>query len=254
MISFSALSNFPTDSFFQVLPTPTTPRTDETLGNDSPSLPNERFEFLYELGSGDFSEVLLARHKRSLKLYAIKCSRRHFRGRQDRRLMLQEIELVKELPHCDQIVKYHSAWQTEGQLYIQMEYCSEGTLKEAMMAMNQKVPLHLVRSFMRDLFKVPSFLTLFLFPFRSFIFTFYMSEEPPHKLDLLRVLIFVLQGLEVMHSNGLLHLDLKPQNLFVNNGTGLKIGDFGMASSIGDSVLRLRGVLSDTVFRVMAWG
>lgn len=39
-----------------------------------------------------------------------------------------------------------------------------------------------------------------------------------------------LQGLEFIHNSGVIHLDLKPANIFVTGGGRFKIGDFGMAS------------------------
>lgn len=42
-----------------------------------------------------------------------------------------------------------------------------------------------------------------------------------------------LQGLEYLHSNWILHRDLKPNNLLVNSNGVLKIGDFGLAKLYG---------------------
>ncbi|KAJ7380236.1 Cyclin-Dependent Kinase 7 [Desmophyllum pertusum] len=45
--------------------------------------------------------------------------------------------------------------------------------------------------------------------------------------------IMTLQGLEYLHMNWILHRDLKPNNLLIDEKGVLKIGDFGLARSFG---------------------
>eukprot|EP00993_Chasmostoma_nieuportense_P000465 NODE_1429_length_1508_cov_156.283128_g1354_i0.p1 GENE.NODE_1429_length_1508_cov_156.283128_g1354_i0~~NODE_1429_length_1508_cov_156.283128_g1354_i0.p1 ORF type:complete len:454 (+),score=86.48 NODE_1429_length_1508_cov_156.283128_g1354_i0:63-1364(+) len=42
----------------------------------------------------------------------------------------------------------------------------------------------------------------------------------------------ILRGLKYLHSAGILHRDLKPGNILLNENCGLKIGDFGLARAI----------------------
>lgn len=42
----------------------------------------------------------------------------------------------------------------------------------------------------------------------------------------------LLEGLEYLHSQKIIHRDLKLGNLFLNENTNIKIGDFGLATKI----------------------
>ena len=41
------------------------------------------------------------------------------------------------------------------------------------------------------------------------------------------------QALEYIHARGVVHLDVKPANVFIGDGGALKLGDFGVAQRVG---------------------
>lgn len=57
----------------------------------------------------------------------------------------------------------------------------------------------------------------------------------------------IIEGLEHLHEKGILHRDLKPRNIIVDDGMGLKILDFGLARSETAAALTAAGQVVGTV-------
>lgn len=106
---------------------------------------------------------------------------------------IREISLMKELKH-ENIVGLHDVIHTENKLMLVFEYM-DGDLKRYMDTHGERGALKptTIKSFMYQL----------------------------------------LKGIDFCHQNRVLHRDLKPQNLLINNKGLLKLGDFGLARAFG---------------------
>lgn len=106
---------------------------------------------------------------------------------------IREISLMKELKH-ENIVSLHDVIHTENKLMLVFEYMDKD-LKKYMDSRGGGGQL--------DYITIKSFM---------------------HQL---------LQGIAFCHDNRVLHRDLKPQNLLINNKGQLKLADFGLARAFG---------------------
>jgi len=61
-----------------------------------------------------------------------------------------------------------------------------------------------------------------------------MSDEKK-TIDVSKLLREILLALELVHQQGMVHLDIKPENIFVSKNGLYKLGDFGMANAFTES-------------------
>lgn len=177
-----------------------------------PSL-TARFAKVELIGTGEFSQVyrVAAPHDATLpsvfslpssgpesssviphQAWAVKKSKRPYLGWKDRECHLREVEVLKSLTHSDHVISYMDSWEDNGHLYIQTEFCEEGSL---------------------DAFLAQAGVRARLDDFRIW-----------------KILLELSLGLKHIHDQGFIHLDLKPANILVTFEGVLKIGDFGMAT------------------------
>ena len=184
------------------------------------------------IGKGEFSIVYEVQFE-SVK-YAVKRTKQKIPGPKTRLRKLEEVEILKSLRRIgeydnresdhgtlreydnndtryekrfrkqegdfndgrDYVLTLISAWEVHNHLYIMTDYCENGSL---------------------DLFLLKE------------------CESARNRLDEWRVwkiLVEVMMGLKWIHSNNILHLDLKPANIFITFDGTLKIGDFGVGTKL----------------------
>jgi len=191
--------------------------TNNTNNNTSFSRFVSDFEIVGTLGNGSFGCVYKVRNRMDRRLYAIKAAKREARGESDRNRMLQEVYALAALSDqaCEgemHIVRYHQAWMEGNRLYIQTELC-ESTLLEEMRIDSCVMKGTVVSGVSVGVVMNSGGGVL-------------MGEKRRYKL-----LREMLLALDLVHKSGMIHLDIKPENIFIKNDQ-YKLGDFGLVSKI----------------------
>lgn len=166
----------------------------------SNSLPsNFRFDahFRYErrLSRTANAEVWLVTGLETGEPFVLKKRHKPFSSDSDRKSAMRELEAVASLPEHENVVKVFRGWQQERLFCMQFEYCECGSLGTVLQRLRPGVVL----------------------------------EER----DIWRLTFEVGSALKHIHSHTVLHLDLKPENIFINRQGTFKIGDFGLAWAPG---------------------
>ncbi|KAF5022409.1 hypothetical protein F66182_5549 [Fusarium sp. NRRL 66182] len=178
---------------------------------------SSRFDKVDQIGKGEFSIVYRvtqsdqqmafdnlsttpsdrSRSPAKGKVFAVKKSKHPFQGPKDRETKLREAQILQALTHSEHVVHYFDNWDHNYHLYIQTEYCEEGTLDKFLGNVGRDGRL--------DDFRI------------------------------YKILQDLCLGLKDIHEAGFMHLDLKPANILVTFEGVLKIGDFGLAQSCSNA-------------------
>ncbi|XP_023566970.1 interferon-induced, double-stranded RNA-activated protein kinase isoform X2 [Octodon degus] len=175
---------------------------------------NDWFTRIYEnielIGKGGYGEVFKAIHKLDKTINAIK--RTKYNGEKE----LREVQALAAFTHPN-IVQYRVCWYGEDYdpecsrninsrlrctcLFISMEFCDKGTLEQ------------------------------------------WIEQRRGENLDKALALEFfeqITRGVDYIHSKDIIHRDLKPANIFLVDEKHIKIGDFGLATSLKSDEKRTR--------------
>ncbi|KAJ7680475.1 hypothetical protein DFH06DRAFT_1163176 [Mycena polygramma] len=154
------------------------------------------FEEVDELGSGEFGKVIKVRSRKGDDAeYAVKKSKR-FEGVRHRLRLREEVEILQHLT-CGgvqaNVLTFVDSWEEDDVLYIQTELCALGN-------------------------------------FARFLWEFGRVFPRLDEGRIWKIMVDLSSGLQFIHDANVIHLDLKPSNIFVTGEGRFKIGDFGMAS------------------------
>ncbi len=139
------------------------------------------------LGAGGFGTVFLAEEEISERRVAIKKLNNTDARQQDN--IIHEIQVVSKFNHPNIVTYYHHFTQ-DGLLYLVMEFCSGGSLREI------------------------------------------LRTRQVGATEAIDWVLCMADTLEFVHDKGIVHHDIKPENIMLSGSGTLKLSDFGVANSM----------------------
>ncbi len=186
------------------------------------------YRIIEKIGSGGMGEIYLAEDTKLERNVALKFLPRHLIADSEaRERFKREAKAAAALNHPN-IVTIHEIGEHEGQVFIAMEYVEGKSLKELISEnpprWEPSGPLG------GDRKENPS-----------------PTSSPLPLAQITDIAAQIASGLAAAHAKGIVHRDIKPQNIIISNSGTVKILDFGLAKLKGASPLTQESFTMGTV-------
>lgn len=160
------------------------------------------------LGEGSFAQVVKVKHRFDGREYAVKRSKQPVTSPLAMAGWRQEVHAWSALPVHKSLVRYYGAWQEADQaggnhVFIQLERCGANLADIGRAARGENADEDGNG-----------------------------ASQPVDESTLITLLSCMAEALAVVHSSKMVHMDIKPGNMFASVPEGtFKLGDFGTATS-----------------------
>lgn len=151
--------------------------------------PEEEFEIIEQLGEGSYGFVFKAFHKKTGKIMAVKLIPLAKFDHID--TCIREMEILASC-NSKYIVSYHCAYYKENNLWIAMEYCGGGSVKDIIKLTKSSLDENCISALMFS----------------------------------------VLKGVNYLHCNKMIHRDIKSDNVLLDDYGNAKLADFGVSAKL----------------------
>lgn len=158
----------------------------------------ESYQRERQIGEGAFGLAYLVRSKKTGVNHVVKEINISKMARKERDEALREARVLSKLQHPN-IIAYKESFIQSGNLYIVTDYCEGGDLSARIRRNSLKMC--------------------------------YFTEE-----EILDWFVQICLALKHVHDQKILHRDIKTQNIFLTRGNIVKLGDFGIAKILENTV------------------